>query len=114
MRAEGIGLAELAGAAVSLDRIAELVAEGKDAFDTSADRRLALVFLWINVGSLLKQYVRRTQQDFIGGVLAAPIRMRDKLVYGSILNLRLDIVCDSCVVDGPPLRTLVGDLSASI
>jgi hypothetical protein len=43
---------ELDAALESWDRIARMVADGEGAFDASADRQFALIFLWVNVGSL--------------------------------------------------------------
>lgn len=107
------GDAELRAALVALDRIAEFAADGRRVFEASPDRQLAVVFCWVNVESVLKQFVRKSGLDIVGDVLAAPIKMRDKLVYSNLAEIRPDIVWDTCVIDGPQLRTLVAELLAS-
>lgn len=80
---------------------------GREPFDRSRERQLALVFLWANIGSQLKQLCRVLHipngvEPFVG-----PIQMRDRLVYGSVHALDPDIVWETCVRDGPPLRELI-------
>jgi uncharacterized protein with HEPN domain len=105
--------AELDAALIALDRIADLVAEGRAAFDDSSDRRLALVFLWVDVGSLLKQFSRKRRIEPGTAPFARPIQMRDKLVYGPLTGLQPAVVWDTCVHDAPPLRTLLTELRAT-
>jgi len=54
----GAGLAELEQALEAVDAIIKLRDEGRESFDASEDRRWALAFLWVNVGSALKQFCR--------------------------------------------------------
>ncbi len=72
------GAAELDAALAALDRITERVAEGRVFFDRNEDRQLALVFLWTNVGSQLKQYCRRLDIPAGTEPFAGPIQMRDR------------------------------------
>lgn len=78
-----VGAAELEQALQASEVIAERVGEGRAAFDSSEDRRLALVFLWVNVGSALKQFCRRRGIEIEQGSSVFPgrIRMRDRLCY---------------------------------
>ena len=108
------GAAELDAALASLDRIAERVAEGRAFFDRNEDRQLALVFLWANVGSQLKQYCRRLDIPAGAEPFAGPIQMRDKLVYGSVRALDAEVVWDTCVRNGPELYELVTVLRAAL
>ena len=110
----GTGADELDAALVALDRIIDYVAETQGSLDSSGDRQLALVFLWVNVGSLLKQYCRKLEIANGTEPFSGPIRMRDKLVYGALPDLRSDVVWETCVRDGPDLRTLLADLRAAL
>jgi hypothetical protein len=108
------GADELDAALAALEAIAERVSEGRHRFDDSVDRQLALVFLWVNVGSQLKQYGRK--RSIVSGTepFAGPIRMRDKLAYGALPDLRAGVVWETCVRDGPELRVLLADLRATL
>ncbi|MDE3202901.1 MAG: hypothetical protein KGQ66_01615 [Acidobacteriota bacterium] len=114
MSADEPGADELDAAIIALEAIAERVAGSRHRFDDSSDRQLALVLLWVNVGSQLKQYCRK--RSIPGGTepFAGPIRMRDKLVYGSLPDLRASIVWDTCIRDGPDLQVLLRDLRATL
>ena len=114
MSAPEPGADELDAALVALEAIAERVSGGRHAFDGSVDRQLALVLLWVNVGSQLKQYCRKCSIPTGTEPFAGPIRMRDKLVYGALPDLRAGIVWDTCVRDGPELRVLLTDLRATL
>jgi uncharacterized protein with HEPN domain len=114
VRASTAGADELSAALNALERIANYVADGRGAFDASADRQLALVFLWANVGSQLKQYCRKCNISAGTEPFAGPIRMRDKLVYAALPDLRAGTVWDTCVRDGPELSVLLADLRATL
>lgn len=107
------GRSELDGALAALDLVARYVAEGSDRFIGSPDRQLALVFLWANIGSHLKQYARNTHIEVGVGPFARPIQMRDRLIYGSVRALDPTIVWQTCVADGPALRQLIIGLRAA-
>lgn len=108
------GRDELDAALAALDIVASLVAAGKEAFDTSQDRQLSLVYLWANIGSQLKQYCRKLEIPPGTEPFAGPVQMRDRLVYGSVLALDARLVWDTCVISGPELRRLIGDLRSAL
>jgi hypothetical protein len=108
------GVLELSAAVDALDRVAVLTAEGRPMFDSSRDRQLALAFLWVNIGSLLKQYCRKLDIELGTEPFSGPIKMRDKIAYGPVAALSADIVWDTCVRDGPTLRNLVADLRSAL
>jgi hypothetical protein len=108
------GAAELEAALASLERIAERVEEGRALFHRSDDRQLTMVFLWTNVGSQLKQFCRLLDIPAGTEPFAGPIRMRDKLVYGSVQSIDPVVIWDTCVVNGPELHELVSDLLAAL
>lgn len=114
MSAPAPGAAELDAALAALNLIAERVAEGRVLFDRNEDRQLALVFLWANVGSQLKQYCRRLDIPSGTGPFAGPIHMRDKVVYGSVRALDPEVIWDTCVLNGPELHELVTDLRSAL
>jgi uncharacterized protein with HEPN domain len=114
VRAPTPGADELGAALTALERIANYVAEGRGAFDASADRQLAMVFLWANVGSQLKQYCRKREISARTEPFVGPIRMRDKLVYAALPDLRAGTVWNTCVRDGPELSVLLRDLLATL
>lgn len=114
MSAPAPGAAELDAALAALNQIAERVVEGREFFDRNVDRQLALVFLWANVSSQLKQYCRRLDIPAGTEPFAGPIQMRDKIVYGSVHALDAVVVWDTCVLNGPELHELVTDLRAAL
>ncbi|HNI33876.1 MAG TPA: hypothetical protein PLV93_00680 [Microthrixaceae bacterium] len=108
------GVTELEAALAALDRIAERVAEGRASFNRNKDRQLALVFLWANVGSQLKQYCRRLDVPAGTEPFAGPIQMRDKLIYGSVRALDPEVVWDTCVLNGPELHELLTNIRSAL
>lgn len=114
MTAPDSGADELDRALDALDRVERYVADGQRAFEDSVDRQLALVFLWTNVGSVLRQYCRQLRLAPGTEPFAGPIKMRDKLIYGALADLRPDIVWDTCVHDAPTLRALLTELRAAL
>ncbi len=73
--------AELAGALEALDELATVVAEGAEAFRASADRRQRARYLWIVVGSRLKNYCQLVGIARATGVLGQAIGFRHTLAY---------------------------------
>lgn len=114
MSAQSQGSAELDAALAALDRVSGYVFEGRQKFDHSLDRQLALVFLWANIGSQLKQYCRNLGIPNGTEPFASPIEMRDRLVYGSVLTLDPQVVWDTCVIDGPQLHELIANLRSAV
>lgn len=104
------GAWELNAAVDALDRVAVLTAEGRSVFDSQRDRQFGLAFLWVNIGSLLKQYCRKLDIELGTEPFSGPIKMRDKIAYGPIAGLSADIIRDTCIQDGPALRNLIADL----
>lgn len=107
---------ELAAALTALGYVAGLVADGgRDTFADSSDRRLALTYCWVNIGSQLKQFARKTKLSRHSvEPLSKPIKMRDKLSYGPMPDLRGDVVWDTSVNDGPQLRRIVAELADAV
>jgi len=102
----GVGLAELEQAIEAVDTIIKLRNDGRASFDASADRRWALAFLWVNVGSALKQFCRLRGIEQ-GSPFPGPIRMRDRLCYRAPSTVSSRILWDTCVYDAGPLAVLL-------
>lgn len=88
--------------------------EGHEAFDASADRRLALAFCWVNVGSALKQFCRVSGIEQGSSPFPGPIRMRDRLCCQSPAALSPRILWDTCMSDAAPLTVLLTDLRRAL
>ena len=114
MNARDQGRNELDAALAALERVSAYVDGGRASFDASTDRQLALVFLWANIGSQLKQYCRIRDVPPGTEPFAGPIQMRDRLVYGSVLTLDSEVVWHTCVIDGPALRELIDDIRSAL
>jgi hypothetical protein len=110
----GIGLAELEQAIEAVDVIIKLRNDGRESFDASEDRRWALAFLWVNVGSALKQFCRLRGIEQGSSPFPGPIRMRDRLCYRAPSTVSSRILWDTCVYDADPLAVLLRDLKAVI
>ncbi len=114
MSAAPVGAAELDAAVHALDRVAVLTGEGRAAFAGSRDRQLALTFLWVNIGSLLKQYCRKCDIPVGTEPFSAPVKMRDKIAYGPVAALSADIIWETCTRDTRALRDLLADLREAL
>jgi hypothetical protein len=110
----GTGLAELEQAIEAVDTIIKLRDDGRASFDASEDRRWALAFLWVNVGSALKQFCRLRGIQQGSSPFPGPIRMRDRLCYRAPSTVSPRILWDTCVYDADPLAVLLRDLKAVI
>jgi hypothetical protein len=108
------GLAELDQALEALAAIVRLRDEGRQPFEASDDRRWALAFLWVNVGSALKQFCRLRGIEQGTSPFPGPIRMRDRLCYRSPSTVSSRILWDTCVNDSHSLITLLRDLKAAL
>ena len=84
------------------------------AFDVSADRRLALAFLWVNVGSALKQFCRLLGIAQGSSPFPGPIRMRGRLCYQPPDTLSARVLWNTCAIDAAPLVTLLVDLRRAL
>jgi len=112
--APGIGLAELEQAIEAVETIIKLRDDGRESFDASEDRRWALAFLWVNVGSALKQFCRLRGIEQGSSPFPGPIRMRSRLCYRAPSTMSSRILWDTCVYDADPLVVLPRDLKAVI
>lgn len=108
------GIAELDQALEALGTIAALTGEGREVFDTSADRRLALAYLWVNVGSALKQHCRIIGIAQGSSPFPGPIGMRDRLCYQPAAELSARILWETCKDDAEPLAVLLTDLRRAL
>ncbi|MGH9070867.1 MAG: hypothetical protein ACRDX8_06810, partial [Acidimicrobiales bacterium] len=102
MSDQGPGIVELDQAREALGQIKALTEEGRAAFDASGDRRLALAFLWVNVGSALKQFCRLRGIAQGSSPFPGPVGMRDRLCYQRVDDLSARILW------GPPGRGGLG------
>jgi uncharacterized protein with HEPN domain len=108
------GIAELEQALEALTEIAVLRDEGRHSFDSSEQRRWALAYLWINVGSALKQFCRRRAITQASSPFPGAIRMRDRLCYRPPSTISPRILWDTCLHDTDPLTALLRDLRAAL
>ncbi|MGH9067834.1 MAG: hypothetical protein ACRD0J_10145 [Acidimicrobiales bacterium] len=108
------GSAELDQALEALDTMVALTGEGRVVFDGSSDRRLALAFLWVNVGSALKQFCRATGIAQGSSPFPGPIGLRDRLCYQRAGDLSPRILWDTCSLDAGPLVALLTDLRRAL
>ena len=96
-----------------LERIRRCVAEGQSIFDASQDRQWAMAYLWVNVGSLLKQLCRVHGVPLGTEPFSGPIRLRDKLAYGPASRLEPSIVWETSRAYGPRLHAVLSDWGTS-
>ena len=108
------GLAEIDQACEALTEIARLRDEGRASFDASEERRWALGFLWVSVGSALKQFCRRRGIAQGSSPFPGPIRMRDRLCYRPPSTVSARILWDTCMRDTDALTALLLDLRAAL
>jgi uncharacterized protein with HEPN domain len=114
VNATPIGLAEIDQALEALTEIAALRDDGRPNFDASEQRRWATAFLWISVGSALKQFCRRRAITQASSPFPGAIRMRDRLCYRPPSTISTRILWDTCVHDTDPLTDLLRDLRAAL
>jgi uncharacterized protein with HEPN domain len=99
--------AELQGALQTLDDLAALVAEDERAFASSADRRARVRYLWIVVGSRLKNYCQVMDIPRAAGPFVQAIGLRRTLAYARPDRVDDIIVWRTSVHDLPALREAV-------
>ena len=114
MSTPAAGLAELDQALEALETIVVLRDEGRQRFDASEDRRWALAFLWVSVGSALKQFCRLRGIEQGRSPFPGPIRMRDRLCYRRASAVSPRILWDTCVHDADGLMLLLRDLRSAL
>jgi hypothetical protein len=94
---------ELHATLEALDAIHDLIAEGRSAFDEDPDRRGHLSYLWIVVGSRLKNHCAVLDIPRATGRFAEAIAFRQKLAYTRPSKREDDFVWLSSVRDAPTL-----------
>lgn len=104
------GAAELDQALAALAHVRRLASEGRQVFDASEDRRLALVACWVNIGSALKQHCRlrglpQGQQPYRGA-----IRLRDRLCYKPLSMIDYEIVWTTTTEETGKLAGLLTEI----
>ena len=99
--------AELQGALEALDNLAALVAEGEPAYASSADRRARVRYLWIVVGSRLKNYCQVMAIPRAAGPFGQAIGLRHTLAYARPDRVDDIIVWRTSLHDLPALREAV-------
>jgi hypothetical protein len=90
---------ELIGALEALGEVGELVADGEKAFWESTDRRQRVRYLWIVVGSRLKNYCQLVDIPRAAGELGQAIAFRHTLAYSVPSRVSDDIVWRTSVDD---------------
>jgi hypothetical protein len=105
---------ELLAAADALARIAELTGEGRERYDLEADRRGHLRYLWIVVGSRLKNHGTVLDIPRAGGTFAPAIALRNKLAYSAPGHIDDGQVWDTGIEDAPVLAEAVADTLAAL
>lgn len=98
--------AELQGTLQALDDLAAL-AEDERAYASSADRRARVLYLWIVVGSRLKNYCQVMAIPRATGSFGQAIGLRHTLAYARPDRVDDTIVWRTSVYDLPILREAV-------
>jgi hypothetical protein len=94
--------------------IASVRDEGRAVFETVHERQWAVAYLWVAVGSALKQFCRVRDIDQGASPFPGPIGMRDRLCYMSPRRLSAAILWDTCVNDTGDLQSVLQDLRAAL
>lgn len=105
---------ELHGASDALASIGSLVSEGRERFEASADRRAHLCYLWIIVGSRLKNHCAVLDIPRATGEFAMAIAFRQKLAYERPSKRDDALVWTASVEDAPKLARDITDTLAAI
>lgn len=98
---------ELDAALQGLHAVADVVAEGRGAFDASIRQQWALAFCWVSLGSALKHYVHLAGLPQREGPLTPAIRFRDRLAHQRLDRLAPALVWETSVRDAPELQRVV-------
>ena len=101
--------AELQGALAALDELAALVREDEGAYASSGDRRARVRYLWIVVGSRLKNYCQVMAIPRAAGPFAQAIGLRHTLAYTRPDRVDDAVVWRTSVLDLPALREAVSE-----
>jgi hypothetical protein len=106
--------AELLGVLETLDEIAALVVDGQEAYYESLDRRQRVRYLWIVVGSRLKNYCQLMGIARAIGVLGQAIGFRHTLAYMRPTHVDDEIVWRTSRDDLEPLRQAVRETERAL
>jgi hypothetical protein len=100
---------ELDAVAGALEQLVTVVAEGERAYRLSTDRRGRVRYLWIIVGSRLKNYYQVIGPIDAVGEFAHAIGLRHVLAYRRPDEIDDDIVWSTSVEDLPRLKHAVDE-----
>jgi hypothetical protein len=106
--------AELATAAAVLDRLAAFVDRDDDGDRSDPDRNGHLRYLWIVVGSRLKNYGVVVRAPRASGRLAGAVALRNKLAYAEPESVNDRRLWGTTVEHARPLATEISDLMAAL
>lgn len=95
--------AELEAAVDALTRIGALVVEGHERYKAEEDRRAHLRYLWIVVGSRLKNHAEALRVPRSAGAFAHAIAFRHVLAYRAPSQVDDELVWTTSVEDAPVL-----------
>lgn len=105
---------ELHGALEGLEGIAALVEQGRAAFDANPDLQAHLSYLWIVVGSRLKNHCAVLDIPRATGEFAKVIAFRQKLAYERPSKRDDVLVWAASVEDAPRLSRDIADTLAAM
>ena len=108
------GLAEIDQALDALRMISALRSQGRQAFEDSQERQHSAAYLWIVVGSALKQFCRLRGIGQGSSPFPGPIGMRDRLCYASPRDLSASILWETCDKDTDDLMAVLLDVRSGL
>lgn len=106
--------AELLAAADALARISALAGEGRERYDREPDRRGHVRYLWIVVGSRLKNHSAVMDIPRATGEFAQAIALRHKLAYTAPDEVDDERVWDTSIADAPVLAAALTQTVAAL
>lgn len=112
MSGEPVDLVEIEQALDTLGVIARVRDGGRAAFDVSEERQWGAAYLWIAVGSALKQFCRLRGIDQGSSLFPGPIGMRDRLFYMPPRRLATAVLWETYENDADDLVSVLLDLRA--
>ena len=105
---------ELLAALEALGEVGELVADGEEAFWESTDRRHRARYLWIVVGSRLKNYCQLVDIPRATGEMGQAIAFRHTLAYSVPSRISDDIVWRTSVDDLGRLQEVIRETGQAL
>lgn len=100
---------ELDAALEALDEISSAVGAGQSGSQVGVDRIRQLAYLWIVVGSRLKNYCEVLGIPRASGEFADAIDFRHVLAYRRPSRLSVEVVWRTSVEDAPSLRRAIDE-----